>query len=203
MMMAPRLLASCVGVLSIAALMGCGSSPRPRLYRIEPVHQAEDGSTESNVTIAVGPIRLPEHLKRKEILYRNEPYRLTAAEFERWAEPLDDSIASALTENLSALVSTGLFVDHRWAAGRDVDYTVHVQVITFALDPDGDVRLNAAWMIASDTGISVGLQKESYRAPRSSADVVATVAAMSQAVGELSQDIADEIDELPPIPRDD
>lgn len=190
-----RSYAAYAGVLLIAMLTGCSSSPPTRLYLIEPINVLENLTTETELTIAVGPIMLAQHLDRREVLSHDEPYRLTAAEFDRWAEPLEDNITSVLTENLSTFLSTNRVIDHRWDT-RSADYTVRVHIIAFAAEPNGTVSLKAAWTIDDQTGAPGALHKNSYTEPRGDDEVVATVAAMSRAIAQLSRDIADEINEL-------
>lgn len=183
------------GMLLSAILMGCSSSPPTRLYLLEPVSVPENLTTDTELTITVGPILLAEHLNRREVLSHDEPYRLTAAEFDWWAEPLEGNITSVLTENLSTLLSTDRVIDHRWDT-RSADYTVRVHVTELAAEANGAVSLKAAWTINDQTGTPGELHKNAYTALRGNGEVVATVAAMSRTLAQLSQDIADEINRL-------
>ena len=190
-----RTYATYPSLLLIAMLMGCSSSPPTRLYLIEPIIVPENLTTETELTIAVGPIMLAQHLDRREVLSHDEPYRLMVAEFDRWAEPLEDNITSVLTENLSTLLSTDRVIDRRLDS-RSVDYTVRVHVIALAAESNGAVSLKAAWTIDDQTKNPGVLHKNSYTERRGDGEVVATVAAISRAIAQLSRDIADEINEL-------
>lgn len=179
-----------VCTLLIVVLTGCSTSPPTRLYLIEPMAAIPSANVDTELTITVGPITLPEHLNRKEILTHDQPYRVSTAEFDRWAEPLDHNITAALAENLSMLVPTDHVIAYPWDAARRVDYTVRVRVIAFGTDPSGEVVLSASWMIHDTVGAPVTLSKARYSESRRGNDVVATVAAMSRAIEQLSRDIA-------------
>lgn len=182
-----------VGALLIGVLGGCGTSPPSRLYVIEPMSMPAGASTVAGVTIAVGPISLPEHLNRKEILTHDEMYRVNAAEFDRWAEPLDEGITAALAENLSILVPTDHVITYPLDDAHQVDYTVKVRVISFGAEPSGKVVLKASWVIRDTAKASTIRRRAQYSENRLGSAMVDTVAAMSRAIEQLSRDIADAI----------
>ena len=153
-------------VMLIAALSGCSASPPTRLYVIEPMAVLDGPSANSELTIVVGPITLPEHLNRKEILTHDQPYRLSAAEFDRWAEPLEHNSTAALAAHLSALVQTDHVIAYPWDTSHTVDYTVRVRVHTFGSDPSGEVVLSASWMVHDAGNTLVRLSKTRYSEPR-------------------------------------
>jgi uncharacterized lipoprotein YmbA len=141
-------------------------------------------------TILVTEVTLSEHLTRKDILSRDRHYEVSAAPFDRWAESLESNITSVLAENLAVLSPSDKVISHPWTFGDRADFTVSVQVLAFGPDPSGDVTLNAIWRIVDAGGSTLELQRASYSQPRATDDVVATVAAMSVVLGEMSFDIA-------------
>jgi hypothetical protein len=145
------------------------------------------------LTIGVGPVTLPDHLDHKGIVTHDQRYRVNLAEYDRWAEPLDHNITRVLSENLSILIPSDQVIAYPRGVSHSIDYTVRVSVITFASDPDGKVVLSAAWMIHDAAKAPVKLAKTRYSVPRRGDDVVALVEAMSQAIEQLSQDIASAI----------
>lgn len=191
------------GALLFGVLSGCGTSPSSRLYVIEPMAVTGSTDTVAGLTIAVGPITLPEHLNRKEILTHDEPYRVNAAAFDRWAEPLDQGIIAALAENLSMLIPTDHVVTYLSDGAQQVDYTVQVRVIRFGVEPSGEVELKAAWVIRDSADGPATRGKARYSEQRPGSDVVDIVAAMSRAIEQLSRDIADAINEASTKPKQD
>lgn len=179
-----------IGLLLIGVLGACSTSPPTHLYLIEPMTTSGSAATGTQLTVIVGPIELPEYLNRKEILTRDAPYRIHAAEFDRWAEPLDDTITAVLVENLSILIPTDRAIAYPSVSTHDADYTVRARITTFGTEPGGGVVLGASWTIHDATGATVKLRKTRYLEPRQGDDTLAVVAAMSRAVGQFSRDIA-------------
>lgn len=184
-----------VGTLLVGVLSGCGTSPPSRLYVIEPMTMTGSANSVAGLTIAIGPITLPEHLDRKEILTHDEPYRVNTAEFDRWAEPLDQGIIAALAENLSILIPTDHVVTYPFDNAHQIDYRVNVRVISFAAEPSGEVELKVSWVIYDTADALVTVNKARYSEQRRGSEMVDTVAAMSRAIEQLSRDIADAINE--------
>jgi len=145
---------------------------------------------DEGLTITVGPVTLPAHLDHKGIVTHDERYRVNAAQFDRWAEPLDHNITRALCENLSLLIPSNQVIAYPLRTPHDVDYSVQIRIIAFGSNPDGQVELNVAWMIHDAADTPIRLEKSRYSVPRRGTDVVDLVAAMSQAIEQLSRDIA-------------
>ena len=176
--------------LLIGTLTGCSESPASRLYIIEPMTALTSTPVFQNLKISVRTVNLPEHLERKRIVTYDERYRVNSAEFDRWAESLDQNITSALVENLSVLIPSDQVIAYPWSIAHDFDYTVRVRVITFGSDPSGKVVLSTLWEIYDAADALVKRRKARYSALPQSEDVVALVGAMSQVIEKLSRDIA-------------
>lgn len=180
--------------LSVTVLVsGCGSSPEARLYLLEPVAIGGAPARPAAATVLVKEIVLAEHLARREILSRDRRYEVSTAEFDRWAEPLQNNVTAVITENLSTLLASDDVITYPWTFGEPADFTINTQILYFGPDPGGDVVLTALWRIDGLRGETVALRRTSYSQPRSTAEAVSTVAAMSRALGDLSEDIASEV----------
>lgn len=179
-----------LGMLLVGGLSGCGTSPSPRLYLIQPMAMTANTTAVSGPTIAIRPVVLPEHLRRKEIVTHDAPYRVHAAAFDRWAEPLDTAIAAALTENLSILMQTDTVIAYPWDQVHGVDYAVNLRILSFAAEPGGEVALSVSWIINAADRTPLVLDKARYTEAPRGGEVVDTVAAMSRAIEQLSRDIA-------------
>ena len=57
-----RLISFC----ALASLSACASSPDPNLYLMKSVQSSPNVQGSSNVSVVVGPVTMPEHLKRSE-----------------------------------------------------------------------------------------------------------------------------------------
>lgn len=179
-----------VMTILVVTTTGCSTSPPTRLYVIEPMSFVDGPGGNTEITVVVGPITLPEHLNRKEILTHDQRYQVDVAEFDRWAEPLDHNIAAVLAENLSVLLVSDNVIAYPWDASHSVDYSVRIRVHSFGSDPGGDVVLSVSWMVHDAGNTLVRLNKARYSERRVGDDVVSTVAAMSRTIEHLSRDIA-------------
>lgn len=179
-----------VSALLVGTLTSCSISPASRFYIIEPMTTSASTSVYEDLVIGVGPVTLPAHLERKEIVTYDERYRVNLAEFDRWAESLDRNITSALVENLSLLIPSEQVIAYPWSTAHACDYIVKVHVFTFGSDANGEVVLKVSWVIYDAADAPVKLTNARYSAPRQGEDVVALVAAMSQTIEQLSRDIA-------------
>jgi len=129
-------------------------------------------------------------------LTREEPYRVRAAEFDRWAEPIDYNIAAVLAENLSLLIPTDRVHTYPMETVYQADYSVRVHVLMFGTQPNDEVVLKVDWMIENSSGTRVKQLRSRYSERRRDSEIVSMVAAMSRNVAQLSSDIADAINEV-------
>jgi len=174
----------------MTTLSACGTSPPARLYLVEPVVVRGSEAPAVPLTVLVDKVVLPKYLTRKEILSRDQDYVVSAAMFDRWAEPLETNVTSALAENLSALIRSDRVVAYPWALSEPADFGVSVQIIAFGPAPSGDVVLKALWRVVDSSGDTIVLRRSHYSASRQTPDPAATVGAMSLALGDLSREIA-------------
>lgn len=179
--------------LLFGALSACSTSPTPRLYVLEPIVLSASTHDDEGLSIIVGPITLPGHLDQKGIVTHDQRFRVNSAEFDRWAEPLDHNISRVMSENLSILIPSNQVIAYPLRTAHDVDYSVQVRIIEFANNSDGQVVLNAAWMIHDADGKPVKIAKTRFSTPRRGDEVIALVEAMSLAIEQLSRDIANEL----------
>lgn len=142
--------------------------------------------------IGVVPVRLPEYLNHNVIVTRETGNELALAKFNEWAAPLSANVTSVLTENLSMLIPTDRIATI--PANVAIDREVSVEIINFERDASGDVVLLARWTIIGDSGRRLmAMRRSGFRAEDVPMDYGAIAAAMSQLLGELSRDIAAEV----------
>jgi uncharacterized lipoprotein YmbA len=189
-----------VGVLafSLAIFGGCGSTDPSRFYTLSALGPEEAGGQailgDSEVIIGVGPVTLPEYLARSQIITRESPNQLGLAEFERWAEPLEESLPRTLAENLSVLLGTDKIIVFPWKKSITIDCQIAVDVIRFDGTLGGDTSLYVRWTLFGKGGDELLAQKKStIIESMDGEDYEALVAAESRALEKLSREIATEI----------
>ena len=136
--------------VSLCVASGCGSSKPARYYVLSsmdrPLAKAAGGGV--GRTIGLGPVRLPSYLDRKQIVSRTSGNSVKLAQFDRWAEPLKDSVPRIITANLAALLPNDRVVLYPWRASEAVDCKVSIDVQRFDGVVGGEAVLEAEWSLS-------------------------------------------------------
>ena len=184
-------------VVFALCLGGCGSSRPAKFYILSPVKAPPVASkqatvSEPTVTVGIGPVEIPDYVDRPQIVTRTAQNGLDVAQFDRWGGGLKPDVARVLVENLSALLPADQVAVVPWKRGVSLQHRVAVDVTRFDATPGESVWLKAQWTIFGQDGKTVGMARESnIREPVAGRDYATLVAAMSKALGSLSQDMAD------------
>jgi uncharacterized lipoprotein YmbA len=147
---------------------------------------------------------IPQYLDRPEIVTRSSDNRLELAEFDQWGGRIGDNITRALAENLSGLLKTDKVSIYPWTDSGALTAQISVDITQFERDQSGAVTLSAFWTIADAQSGKVLLNGRS-NIQKTVASVTSDtasaydpiVAAMSEALASLSQEIAAAIKNLP------
>lgn len=194
--MSRKRLLICLLVCFIAA--GCSfldSKPDPsRFFSLASLprtgQRAQDAAGTNALALGIGPIKFPGYLDRQQFVTRISQNRFAVAENDRWAEPLEENFSRVLSQNLSILLQTDRMVAYPWERSQQPTYQVQVEVLRFEPNVEQLVELWARWIILDDAKKPIGM-KESFLTQRTrDKSTEASVAAMSEVVGGLSQEIA-------------
>jgi uncharacterized protein len=187
-------------VFCIVALLaaGCASDPT-RFYTLTAV--AVPGSSTAKLSVLVGPISMPATVDRPQIVVTTGTNRVTLDDFNRWASPLPENLATVVAENLAAILGTQRVALYLNTPSGEADYRVRVDVRTFESLPGKSATLEALWTVRrskdgkTETG-RTSAREESLQ----DASYDALAAAHSRAAARLSQDIAGAIRALEQLP---
>jgi uncharacterized lipoprotein YmbA len=183
---------------------GCFSlDPKPdpsRFFALaslpRPDQRAADAAGTKPIALGVGPIRFPGYLDRQQLVTRVSPNRFAVAENDRWAEPLEENFSRILSQNLSILLQTDRIVLYPWERTQQPAYQVQIEVLRFEPNSERMVELWARWRITDNTKKTVSV-KESYLTRQvKDQSTEASVAALSEVLGSLSQEITASIRNL-------
>jgi uncharacterized protein len=181
-------------------LQGCASlAPKPdpsRFFTLTALPQTEQTPAKSasragQISLGLGPIKFPGYLDREELVSRVSQNRFAIAENDRWAESLADNFSRVLAQNLAALLGTDRIILYPWPSNRRPAYQVEIEVLRFEPDASHNAQLFARWTVRDTGGKKPPTLRESrVNRPLTGTSMEASVAALSEALGELSQEIA-------------
>jgi len=185
------------------SLAGCGTfSPRPdpsRFFTLSSLPQMaqaspKDSTGPEKMFLGIGPIKFPGYLDRQEIVVRSGQNRLEVSETDLWGEPLQDNFSRVLSENLALLMNTDLIIVYPWSPANRPRYHVEIEVLRFEANSEHNGQLFARWSVLDAADKKVAVVKES-RVIRNAQEksTAGSVAALSEAVGDLSREIANAV----------
>jgi uncharacterized lipoprotein YmbA len=181
-------------------IMGClgfgeGTQTSTKFYVLDSLQSSEDNipaiAKLPDISIGVGPVRVPQYLERPQIVRRSSQNQLGLAEFAQWAEPIRVNFSRVLAENLSVLLDTEHVFRFPWLKSRSIDYQIVLEVTRFDGNPENKALLRARWSIFGNDGKKMLVSNySSYSEPIKANNTEALVAAQSRTVEQLSHEIA-------------
>lgn len=190
----------CLTVCAFATLSACSSSPDPNLYLLKSTDGPAISQANTNVAVVVGPITMSEYLKRSEVVYQTNTHDVKINENERWAESLERNITSVITSNLAAYLNTDQAFNYYANFSTQPDYSVKLNVTEFGRVSYDTVSLSVSWELVNKSTRQSTLYLENIKAPihysgdsKDGPNVSDVVAAMNEALNELSLTIANRI----------
>ena len=183
----PRIAAA---LLAAVIVTGCAKGPPPKFYMLETPAATEPEGLEQGVIIGVGPVSLPGHLDRNQIVSRESGVKLQISESDQWAEPLKEGVIRVLAVQLAHTLDSNRIFALPLRQRREMDYQVAVDVVRFDGVVGQDVVLGARWTILSGDGKKLLLSRVSrFTEPAGGPELADLVAAQSRAVAKLGEAI--------------
>ena len=176
-------------VVTFAA--GCASTPASRFYTLSAA--AAPAATSSDMSVVVGPVSVPAVVDRPQIVVSTGPNQVRPEEFNRWAAPLQNSIARVVAENLVAMLGTPRVILFSQTLGGDVDYRAAIEVQRFESAPGEAATLDAVWTVSRTKDGKSQTGRTTVREVTQDKGFDALAAAHSRAVARLSRDLADAV----------
>ncbi len=181
-------------LLAAIFLGGCVRSPEPKFYTLTPVqdqYSARRSNPAPTAMIGIGPVKLADYLDRSQIVTRTSNDQLIKSEFNRWVGSFKDNFINVLADDLGFLLSDQKIYLYPWGKSVPIGYQVTIDVVRC------DGRLGDAVWLETRWSIFKGPEKKllktsrsSIREPVTGTDYGDLVAAQSQALAKLCQEIA-------------
>jgi uncharacterized lipoprotein YmbA len=188
-----RSLLLCAAIaVPLSGCLGPATSRPTRLFVLTATETArEAGIPPTNLRLAVGRISLPDLVNRPQIVTRISPHEVRADDYAQWAESLETSIPRVISEDLARRMGTDQVFVSPWPSKIQSDLRLEGAILEFEGGRDGMVSLVVRWRwVRADGSEAHPLQVSSYRVPAANPSTEALVAAMSEALGALSDDLA-------------
>ncbi len=180
-----------IGVMLSACF---GSSPATRMYALKTETIGSEGAA---VTVGVGPLELPDYLKRPQIVVRGPNQQLRIMEFDRWAEPLDRGINRRIAASVNRLVDDAWAYEFLRPSNSQSDYRLAGQVLRFEADESGAVNLELLWGLFDkeqlSTNKNLDLRYSVYTESADAADIDAVTEAMGKLLDRFAADASEVI----------
>jgi uncharacterized lipoprotein YmbA len=140
----------------VFSLVGCAGSRSSTYYLLSPASAGNDAakSTEQGgcIQLRIARVTIPEYLNRPDIVTRTTENILTLSDDDQWAEPLSDTVARVLAEDISRHVCTKKISLSPGKAFGESDYRVEVEVYRMDGSLGKDAVLDAWWTVSGGAG---------------------------------------------------
>ncbi len=190
-------------LLFAAILGGClaRNAPEVAYYSLRPAAQLADETIvtdHAGMVLGIGPITLPDSLRRAQIATRETDNRFRFSEFQRWAGVLEQDMGMVLGENLGTLLGVEAVTFYPWSPPYQPTHRVILDIIRFDAALTGEAVLKVRWVLTDAAGRrSLAGGKSVYRRPLQKADYNELVRTESLLLADLSREIATAIRSLP------
>lgn len=181
-------------ILILVSLLLAACSVRPpqplQLYQLSPQASLQAGAS-LPVAVGLGPLKWPDYLTRRGLITRLDDNRLEVADNERWAEPLEAAFERVLRDNLARRSNPSRLQAWPWPLTEAPEFQVPLEVLQFDTSAQGEVVLRVRWRIMSREKQMLAAERSSeYRVKAAGLGPAASVAAHSEALARLAEDIA-------------
>lgn len=192
----------CVGMLSACELSALGQQPSTQVYVLstladQPESVPVAAPVSDGPTFGVSTVSFPPYLERKEIVTRATDSQLVLHRFDKWGSAPDEDFARAMAADLRVLLPGRTFINPPFRPESPLDYEIRLSVERFEQLGDGTVVLDARWVVWQvGDGHAVRTQSTQIRIPGVGEPIPQVVAGMSQAVNQLSEQVARDLASL-------
>ena len=175
--------------IALAAVVAVGCSTAPSNFYSLSSTSAADGTPPTAVAVMVGPVTIPASVDQPEFVVQVAANRVQVDEFNRWVAPLGDAIARAVAGDLVVLLGSPEVASNQ-LANFVPDYRVTIDVQKFESVPGSAATLEAVWTVRKSVGGEIRSGRTVAREPVQGQSYDALAAGHSQALAQMSTDIA-------------
>lgn len=174
-------------------------SPQSKFYMMDSA--GLQPLSERNMKVAVTRVRVPDILDKAQIVVSrkqnsNDQVReLEIMEFHRWAEVFPEVLQNTVTNDLIAYLPKS-YVERSYFDSKTARYNVNIEVNNIQAYENDKVIIEAWWSIKNVAGNVVKQGQGRYEVPVKGKGIAALVSAESEAVHQMSKEIAEALIKL-------
>jgi len=191
----PKHLTTLICWLALAGCLGGPSGPT-NFYMLSALSPSPAGTSaataEGRIRIGLVTVVVPEYLNRNEIVVNLDDTVYRLAEFNQWAEPLNDNLTRVLEENLTNLLGDDS-IDVFLATDSSIptDYRLEVDVLRLDGNLGDQATLVAQWaLLEAEEDDLILMRRSEYQEPAADNTYKGLVLAKSRTIERLSRDMA-------------
>lgn len=190
-------------VFLLPLLSGCsGPQSTMHFYQLAPITLTTTTEKLPDLAIGVGPITIPEILKRQEIVVREDGNQYGLADLHRWAGLLEKDMTTVISENIGNQLGTEQVISFPWGSYFEPDYRVIIDILSLTGKLGDKAILRAGWIIVDRTGKYMLVRKISnYQQQAGDNSFNSLVEAENQTIALLCQEISSTLRQLDKIAR--
>jgi uncharacterized lipoprotein YmbA len=186
----------------VFVLTGCLSSfttPQPdrtRYYTLTAKVEPDSGGNPGldDISLGIGPVRIPGYLDRDPLVTRVSESRFDVSDNDRWIEPLDNSVARILAQDLYAQLKSDRIFTYPWPSGRFITHQIDIEVLRFEATAANEAQLSVRWAVIETATKQMLASKTTFvKRPIQGATKDAAVDALSLTLADFSREIASTI----------
>lgn len=185
-------------ILSVIVLLlsACGTSAPTRFYTITPVEQESSNvAYRGTKSIGVDVVEVPGYVTRPQIVTTKDAgYELVIAEFDRWGEPVSNTIQRVVSENINHTLKISSIRPIQGSRSL-YDYRIIVEVLRFDAELGKTAYLDAWWSILDKNGRVIETKHIKLETPigETYSDLVR---GQSKIISDLSLDVAKRVSKI-------
>lgn len=181
-------------------LTGClGLKPESdptHYYSLSRLPIETDSHRDSQLSLGLRPVEIPDYLLRSSILIRRGEHELNPSTLHHWAEPIDNGIQNSMADGLSYHLQSASIRNRTWPQTLPPDYILDLNFHQFEATDDNRVILSVHWFLSHSIEgkeILSGREVIERPCPTNPPDYAQIVGALSECLNELSMRLAAQI----------
>jgi len=185
-------------VFLVFSIIGCADRLSSTFYLLSPASVVKDEAIfrvqGDCIHLRIARVTIPEYLNRTHIATRTTENNLTLSDDDQWAEPLSDTVARVLAENISQHLCTKKISLSPGRMSGESDYRVEVEIYQMDGSLGKDAVLDVWWTVTRGTGNILLRSKRSTFSESVSGNTYSDfVQAQSRILDTFSREIAETI----------